>query len=206
MINMLARVGWSKGDKEMFYIEVLISDFRIQEVQKAGAIFDSAKLDWINNNHLAALSFDDFKGRLIPFLEIVGIDFTKKNNTNDIIAAMRSSKPTLLGVAQDLAPYFSSVDAYDEKAANKFLRGSESVLEFVQRKLNSLEAWNEESIDLALQEAQTALNLTTPKLNQPIRIALTGSTQSPSLGLTLSLFELDEVNQRIDAALKYLAN
>jgi glutamyl-tRNA synthetase len=79
-------------------------------------------------------------------------------------------------------------------------------LEFVQRKLNSLEAWNEESIDLALQEAQTVLNLTTPKLNQPIRIALTGSTQSPSLGLTLSLFELDEVNRRIDAALKYLAN
>ena len=79
-------------------------------------------------------------------------------------------------------------------------------MEFVQRKLNSLEAWNEESIDLALQEAQTVLNLTTPKLNQPIRIALTGSTQSPSLGLTLSLFELDEVNLRIDAALKYLAN
>jgi glutamyl-tRNA synthetase len=109
-------------------------------------------------------------------------------------------------VAQDLVPYFSSVDAYDEKAANKFLRGAESVLEFVQRKLNSLEVWNEESIDHALHEAQTVLNLPTPKLNQPIRIALTGSTQSPSLGLTLSLFELDEVNRRIDAALKYLAN
>jgi glutamyl-tRNA synthetase len=206
MINMLARLGWSKGDKEIFYLDDLISGFRIQEVQKAGAIFDSAKLDWINNHHLAALSFDDFKGRLIPFLEIAGIDCTKKNNTNDIIAAMRSSKPTLLGVAQDLVPYFSSVDAYDEKAANKFLRGAESVLEFVQRKLNSLEVWNEESIDHALHEAQTVLNLPTPKLNQPIRIALTGSTQSPSLGLTLSLFELDEVNRRIDAALKYLAN
>jgi len=51
MINMLARLGWSKGDKEIFYIDDLISDFRIQEVQKAGAIFDPAKLDWINNNH-----------------------------------------------------------------------------------------------------------------------------------------------------------
>jgi glutamyl-tRNA synthetase len=63
MINMLARLGWSKGDKEIFYIEDLISDFRIQEVQKAGAIFDSVKLDWINNHHLAALSFDDFEER-----------------------------------------------------------------------------------------------------------------------------------------------
>ena len=76
----------------------------------------------------------------------------------------------------------------------------------MQRKLNKLDIWNEESIDHALKEAQTALSLTTPKLNQPIRIAMTGSTQSPSLGLTLSLFDLVEVNNRIDAALKYLAH
>ena len=206
MINMLARLGWSKGDKEIFYLDDLIVDFRIQEVQKAGAVFDSAKLDWINNHHLAALSFDDFKDRLIPFLESFEIDLTQKQNSNKIIEAMRSSKPTLLGVAKDLIPYFFQVDSYDEKAANKFLSGSEPVLEYVQRKLNKLEAWNEESIDNALQEAQTALSLSTPKLNQPIRIAMTGSTQSPSLGLTLSLFDLVEVNNRIDAALKYLAN
>ena len=206
MINMLARLGWSKGDKEIFYLDDLIVDFRIQEVQKAGAVFDSAKLDWINNHHLAALSFDDFKDRLIPFLESFEIDLTQKQNSNKIIEAMRSSKPTLLGVAKDIVPYFFQVDSYDEKAANKFLSGSEPVLEYVQRKLNKLEAWNEESIDNALQEAQTALSLPTPKLNQPIRIAMTGSTQSPSLGLTLSLFDLVEVNNRIDAALKYLAN
>ena len=117
---------------------------------------------------------------MIPFLEIVGIDCTQKNNSNDIIAAMRSSKPTLLGVAEDSCALFFFSELYDEKAANKFLRGAESVLEFVQRKLNSLEVWNEESIDHVLQEAQTTLNLPTPKLNQPIRIALTGSTQSPS--------------------------
>ena len=206
MINMLARLGWSKGEKEIFYLDDLIVDFRIQEVHKAGAIFDSAKLDWINNHHLAALSFDDFKDRLIPFLSSVGIDLEQKQNSKEIIKAMRSSKPTLLGVAQDLIPYFFKIDSYDEKAAKKFLSGSESVLEFVQRKLNNLEVWNEESIDHALQEAQTALSLPTPKLNQPIRIAMTGSTQSPSLGLTLSLFDLDEVNNRIDSALKYLAN
>ena len=206
MINMLARLGWSKSDKEIFYLDDLIVDFRIQEVQKAGAVFDSTKLDWINNHHLAALSFDDFKNRLIPFLSSVGIDLAQKQNSREIIEAMRSSKPTLLGVAKDLIPYFSNIDSYDEKAANKFLSGSESVLEFVQRKLNNLEVWNEESIDHALQEAQTSLSLPTPKLNQPIRIAMTGSTQSPSLGLTLSLFDIVEVNDRIDAALKYLAN
>tara|TARA_Y100001980_G_C14550726_1_gene333471 strand:+ start:1222 stop:2619 length:1398 start_codon:yes stop_codon:yes gene_type:complete len=206
IINMLARLGWSRGDKEIFYLKDLIDDFRIQEVQKAGAIFDPSKLDWINNHHLAALSFDDFKSRLIPFLDALDLDYMQKKNTNEIIAAMRSSKPTLLGVAHELIPYFSEIDSYDEKAAKKFLIGSEDVLEFVQRKLNSIDEWDESSIDKALKEAQTALGLPTPKLNQPIRIAMTGSTQSPSLGLTLSLFKLDEVNNRINAALKYLIN
>ena len=87
MINMLARLGWSKGDKEIFYLDDLNSDFRIQEVQKAGAIFDPSKLDWINNHHLAALSFDEFKNRLIPFLDALGLDYMQKKNNNKIIAA-----------------------------------------------------------------------------------------------------------------------
>ena len=206
MINMLARLGWSRGDKEIFYLDDLISDFRIQEVQKAGAIFDPSKLDWINNHHLAALSFDDFKSRLIPFLDVLDLNYKKKKNTDEIITAMRSSKPNLLGVAQDLSPYFSELHSYDEKAVKKFLIGSDAVLEYVQRKLNGIEEWNESSIDNVLKETQAALSLQTPKLNQPIRIAMTGSTQSPSLGLTLSLFSREEANNRINAALKYLSN
>jgi glutamyl-tRNA synthetase len=48
------------------------------------------------------------------------------------------------------------------------------------------------------------LSLPTPKLNQPIRIAMTGSTHSPSLGLTLSLFGKEESHLRISNAIKYL--
>ena len=204
MINMLARLGWSKGDKEIFYLDDLILDFRIQEVQKAGAIFDPVKLDWINNNHLAALSFEDFKSKISPFLLNRNIDLHSKINSDDILKAMRSSKPTLLGIADDLKPYFHKVETYNEKAVKKFLQGSESVLEFIQRKLEGLSVWDEISIDEVLGEAQTALSLPTPKLNQPIRIAMTGSTHSPSLGLTLSLFEREEVSERILAALEHL--
>jgi len=204
MINMLARLGWSKGDKEIFYLTDLITDFRIQEVQKAGAIFDPAKLDWINTNHLAALSFKDFTLQLLPFLLDHGIDVAAKENSNEIIEAMRTSKPTLAGIALDLKPYFFDIDAYNEKAVQKFLIGSKSSLEYIQRKLQGLEVWDERSIDEALASAQAALNLPTPKVNQPIRIAMTGSTNSPSLGLTLCLFGKEESNLRISNAIKYI--
>jgi len=204
MINMLARLGWSKGDKEIFYIDDLISDFRIQEVQKAGAIFDPAKLDWINNNHIAALSFAEFKSQLMKFLDHQNIDLESKDNSDEILQAMRTSKPTLAGIAADLKPYFFDVDGYDEKAEKKFLVGSEKALEYVQRKLMGLEIWDEPSIDSALVDTQASLDLPTPKLNQPIRIAMTGSTQSPSLGLTLCLFGKEESNKRIQKALDHL--
>ena len=205
IINMLARLGWSGGDKEIFSIDDLIKDFRIQEVQKGGAIFEPAKLDWINTNHLAALNFDKFKLEILPFLEKFKIDITSKNNSDDILQAMRTSQSTLFGIASDLRPYFHSIDSYDEKAVKKFLLNSKATLEYVQRKLQAIETWDEASIDGVLSASQLALDLPIPKLNQPIRIAITGSTKSPSLGLTLSLFEKDEVIKRISAALKYLS-
>lgn len=205
MINMLARLGWSKGDKEIFYLDNLIKDFRIQEVQKAGAIFDLAKLDWINSQHLAALSDEDFLNIIKPFLESNKISDINKNYT-EIVLALRTSAPNLKNISDDLLPYFNDLDNYNEKAVKKFLLGSENVLEFVHRKLTNIKKWDTENLDTLLSDSQHQLDLSIPKVNQPIRIALTGSTQSPSLGLTLTLFGRDESIKRIDNAIKFLKN
>ena len=153
---------------------------------------------------LRQLSFAEFKSQLMPFLNKHNIDINFKNNSDEILQAMRTIKPTLAGIAKDLKPYFFNINGYDETAAQKFLVGSEKALEFIQRKLNALETWDESSIDGALSDTQAALDLPTPKLNQPIRIAMTGSTHSPSLGLTLSLFGKEESNARIQNALDHL--
>jgi glutamyl-tRNA synthetase len=55
-----------------------------------------------------------------------------------------------------------------------------------------------------LAAIQSELGLSTPQINQPIRIALTGGTKSPSLGLTLSLFNKSEALERIDALITFL--
>ena len=63
--------------------------------------------------------------------------------------------------------------------------------------LLKIDDWNENNIDAVLKTFQTNNNLPVPKVNQPIRIALTGSTKSPSLGLTLSIFGKDQSITRI---------
>ena len=202
MINMLGRLGWSKGDKEIFYIDDLLKDFRIQEVQKAGAVFDLKKLDWINTNHLANLSLEDFIIQLNPYLDQLGIKMSNQQNAEIIIENLRTSASTLSEIALDLIPYFDDIKEYDKKSVEKFIVGSKNILEYVLRQLESLEQWTEEDLDEVLAKCQKELDLKTPQLNQPIRVALVGSTKSPSLGLTLSLIGKELSLQRIKKALE----
>ena len=197
IINTLARLGWSKGDEEVFYLDDLIKNFNIEEVQKAGAIFDITKLDWVNSQHLANLSIDDFKSHLKPFLKKIDIEMEDHSNLDLMINAMRSSENTLSGIAESLIPYFKDISSYDKNAINKFLSDGSDILANIKDVLLKIDDWNENNIDTVLKTFQTNNDLPVPKVNQPIRIALTGSTKSPSLGLTLSIFGKDQSITRI---------
>jgi glutamyl-tRNA synthetase len=202
MINMLGRLGWSKGDKEIFYIDDLLKDFRIQEVQKAGAVFDLKKLDWINTNHLANLSLEDFIIQLNPYLDELGVKTSNRQNAETIIENLRTTASTLSEIAIDLIPYFDDIKKYDQKSVEKFIAGSKNILEYVLRQLEPLDQWTEQALDEVLAKCQKELDLKTPQLNQPIRVALVGSTKSPSLGLTLSLIGKELSLERIKKALE----
>jgi glutamyl-tRNA synthetase len=204
IINTLARLGWSKGDNEVFYLNDLIKDFNIKEVQKAGAIFDLTKLEWVNSQHLSNLTLDEFKDHLKPFLSTININIENHSNVNLLISAMRSSENTLAGIAESLVPYYNDELIYDTNAIDKFLSDNTIILDDIKDILSDLEDWTEDNLENALKAYQTDKNLPIPKVNQPIRIALTGSTKSPSLGLTLSIFGKDSAIKRIEALIDFL--
>ena len=204
ILNTLARLGWSKGDKEIFYLEDLIRDFEITEIQKAGAIFDITKLDYLNTNHMANLSHDNFIKELKPYIAEIDIDLDAHKKPKELVESLRSSASSLKGVALNIACYFNEINEYDLKAINKFIGDSPEILEDLKENLSNVSEWNEESLDLVLNEYRQIKELSVPKINQPIRIALTGSTNSPSLGLTLSLFEKDEAIKRIGNLIAYI--
>ena len=205
IINTLARLGWSRGENEVFNLDELIRDFDIKEVQKAGAIFDLTKLDWINSQHLSQLDEAAFKAELMPFIDNLNLDYSDYDQLDDLIEAMRSVKSNLSLIAEALIPYLDSFKEYDEKGVNKFLVGSEATLTHVILMLESLDDWNEAVIDEHLAKLQEELELPTPKMNQPIRIALTGSTQSPSLGMTIKLMGKDKSIDLLKKALDFLS-
>ena len=204
ILNTLARLGWSRGDKEIFYLADLIKDFEITEVQKAGAIFDVTKLDFLNSQHMANLSHEDFIVAINPFLDDLGININNHPKKDLLIESMRSSANTLKGVANNLICYFKEIEVYDQKAIDKFIGSSDKVLSDIKEKIIHMNSWDESSLDNILLEYREEKELSIPKVNQPIRIALTGSTNSPSLGTTLYLFDKEKVIERLDALIAFV--
>ena len=199
ILNTLARLGWSKGDQEVFYMEDLIRDFNISDVQKAGAIFDITKLDWLNTQHIANLSFEDFKKELKPFLKDLSIDIDNHQNIDLLLSSMRTVESTFKKIAEDLIPYYFEVNTYNQQAIDKFVDNEGlKILNDLSGILLSIDEWSENNIDNALKNYQNENDCPVPKVNQPIRIALTGSTKSPSLGLTLAIFGKNEALKRIN--------
>ena len=205
ILNTLARLGWSKGDQEVFYMEDLIRDFNIRDVQKAGAIFDITKLDWLNTQHIANLSFEDFKKELEPFLHDLSIDIDNHQNVDLLLSSMRTAESTFKKIADDLIPYYFEVNTYNQQAIDKFLDDEGlKILIDLSGILLSIDEWSENNIDTVLKSYQNENNYPVPKVNQPIRIALTGSTKSPSLGLTLAIFGKSEALKRINNLIDYI--
>ena len=147
---------------------------------------------------MAKLTLEDFIDNLKPHLKNLNIDINLHPKAKQLIEVMRTSASTFSGVAKNLFCYFNEVSEFDEKAIQKFVIGSENILLDLKEEIARLDVWDESSIDSVLTEYREKNNLSVPKVNQPIRIALTGSTNSPSLGLTLSLFTQEESLKRIE--------
>ena len=203
ILNTLARLGWSQGDKEVFYLEDLIKEFNLKDVQKAGAIFDISKLDWLNSQHLSNLSLKEFKQNLKPFLKNLNIDIEDHLNVDKLIESMRTSDNTLSGISAALEPYYKEIKMYDEKAIEKFIKDKSRLFE-LRTLLNDIDNWNQETIENVLKDFQVKNGLSVPEVNQPIRISLVGSTKSPGLGLTLSIFDKNQALERIDNLISHI--
>jgi glutamyl-tRNA synthetase len=70
LVNYLALLGWSTGSEdEVLSLEEIIERFDLGEVNKAGAVFDRERLEWLNGQWIRRLEADDLVDRLRPFLE-----------------------------------------------------------------------------------------------------------------------------------------
>jgi glutamyl-tRNA synthetase len=101
--------------------------------------------------------------------------------------------------------FYEDTVVYDEQAVKKHIKaGTDVILVSVRDRLVGLEAWLADGIHHAIEETVSEHSVGFPKVAQPLRIAVTGSTTSPSIDTTLDLLGRDKTLERIDKLLEYI--
>jgi glutamyl-tRNA synthetase len=203
LLNYLARLGWSHGDRELFSIAELQALFDLKDVNAKAARLDMAKLGWLNQQYLKTDDPADVGRHLEWHLRAAGYDLARGPAPADLVIALRERAQTLKEMAEKSACFFGPLRHYDEAAVARHLGpAARPALAEARARLAALGEWNPEAIAAALQATASALGLGMGKVAQPLRVAITGTQVSPDIGHTVYLAGRDEALARIDAALR----
>ena len=210
LLNYLALLGWGlSADQDIFTMDELAAAFDVKNVNPNPARFDQKKADAINASHIRLLSPEDFKSRVVPYLQSAGIvGATLSANENEILDAacpLIQERVTVLSEAPELLSFlFKTADqiTIDEDA----LAGMpENVAEVLAAAIAALQAINEN--DFKTETVQNALNTALIEVLElkprfafgPLRTGISGRRISPPLFESMEILGKSETIARLEA-------
>lgn len=206
LINYLVRLGWSHGDQEVFTLEELFEHFDINDINNSASAFNTEKLNWMNQQYMKLLPAEEVASHLAWHFADQQVDTSNGPELTTIVELQGERVKTLKEMAEISAYFYQDFAGFDEKAAKKHLRGvAKEPLVLVQKKLSELTEWTAENIQAAINATAEELEVGMGKVGMPLRVAATGSGNSPSLDVTLVNLPQQKVVDRIGLALEFIA-
>ncbi len=205
LINYLVRLGWSHGDQEIFSRRELCELFDLPDVNRAASVFDTDKLNWLNQHYIKSADTALLAGLLEEQLLKRGVEVADGPDLPVLVDIQRDRAKTLAEMADKSLFAFGDLGEYSEKAARKHLKpAAVAGLAAVRERLASVDPWQPEAIHEAVVSTAEAVGIKLGKLAQPLRVAVTGSDMSPSIDSTLLLVGRERTLARVDAALAHI--
>ncbi len=208
LINYLARLGWSHGDQEVFTREELVEFFTLEKVGRTPAIFDTAKLEWLNGYYLRKIEPKRLTDLLIPFWLEQGVrreelDKRPEDWPERVIRLFQERAKTLVELACSTRFMFGDKVESEEGVALGLLNlGVLSRLEELSVRLRGLEDFKADTLEALYRAMADEKGFKLVDLAQPTRVALTGRTVSPPIFHVMELMGKEKVLQRLEAAIK----
>jgi glutamyl-tRNA synthetase len=218
LMNYLALLGWSfDGTREIFSREELLELFTLERVSPSPATFDYAKLAWFNQhyiNHL--LSLDDLVARVIPFLARAGLvdeaatepDNWQHHLVRETTALLKDRIKTLAEAPELMRPFLvDELDDYDPALLVPKKVDPETALALLMMAASAfddLDVADEAATEARLRALAEEWGVKAGQLFMPIRVAVTGRTESPGLFETLRVIGNERVQLRMSSAVGLL--
>ncbi|MFC4654804.1 MULTISPECIES: glutamate--tRNA ligase [Rheinheimera] len=207
LLNYLVRLGWSHGDQEIFSKAELVELFDLANCNRAPSAFNTDKLIWLNQHYMKTLEPAYVAKHLEWHVADQKLDTSNGPALAELVKVQAERVKTLKEMVEVSRYFYEDFAEFDEAAAKKHLRPvAAEPLAAVKSKLAELTEWTAEAVHGAINAAAESLGLGMGKVGMPLRVAVTGGGNSPSLDLTLTLIGKARCLSRIEMALGYIQN
>ncbi len=206
MVNYLVRLGWSHGDQEIFSMAELIEKFSLDNVGRSAGVFNPDKLLWLNAHYIKSGDPQRLGDLLIEYLEKQGIAVAGGPEAAAVVKTLQERARTLVEMAEMAVFYYQPEVSFDPEAAGKFLTSEQRpLLENVRQKLENAPQWSHDAIAQVFAALQEETGLKLGKLAPPVRVAIVGGTQSPSIFDVLTVLGRQATLARLARAIAHIA-
>ncbi len=200
LLNFLVRLGWSNKDQEIFSMEEMLELFDPENINKSASSYNEEKLLWLNAHYIKNVSND----RLAKELEKFDCYLEGHDKKEMLLDLSKERAQTLVELKDTVKKILDVPKEYESKGSKKFVK--EHTIKILEAYVQLLEE-NKDKLHLACDYELitkpfiTEFELKFPQLFQPIRIALTGGTQAPSVYDIMAVLGFEETKKRINEAI-----
>jgi len=204
VINYLARLGWSHGDDEIFSREQLVTWFDLDHITPSAAQFNTDKLLWLNQHYMKQTPPAQLAEKVRPRLLARGVDLANGPDLAAAVALYQDRCNTLNVLADAVEVFYVSIQPAADVVAQHVTGTAVPALQAFVAALDGLH-WNREAINGLVKELVKAHGLKMPQLAMPLRVALTGQAQAPSVDALVELAGRELTKQRVAKLLEISA-
>ena len=199
-VNFIALLGWNPtADREIFSMEEMIERFDLEKVNKAGAIFDLEKLNWMNGIYLRHLPIDRLVDGAMPLLQEKG--FAADRPYVAKVVSLIKERINFVHEIPEFADYmFGPVTSYDQEYhAKRWTDGSSTHLLDIAARLEKLAAieWTTPHIESVVRGYAEEQGLSAGALIHPLRLSLTGRKVGAGMFETMEVLGQVETIERM---------
>jgi glutamyl-tRNA synthetase len=200
MVNYLLRLGWGHGDTEFFSREQAIALFSLDNVGKSPARFDLEKLRGVNAHYLQKLDGTALYDLIAPYFTPTSA--SAKDRVIALLPLLKERAKTHLDIVPMLG-YLVHDGAPDmtEEASALLSDDAKSTLLKLASNLSGT-SWEKDDLNSQIQRFLEDNALKMRDIGLPLRAAITGTKQSPSIVDIMAVLGEAETLARLRVACK----
>lgn len=206
IINFSALLGWhGTGEQEIYSLEELKNNFKLERIGASPAIFDLEKLDYYNAYYIRQKNLDELFDLLKPYLPI---DMVENKSREEIKKFINLAKDRMkkLSDAEELTSFLFKLPEYEKELLlwkNLNINEIKNNLNLIQVEFDKItkENWTKEKLEEYLLNWLKDSNRKNGDFLWPLRVSLSGLKNSPSPFEIADAIGKDESLSRIKIAL-----